>query len=540
MRRGVALALLLALAAIPGCKSAESYRTEADRDVLRLVEDRRAKLSLDERTFTIEPDPASLRQRILRGETSSTGPLSLVQCLEIAAENSRQYQDQKEELYLSALDLTLERWRFGVITNGAIATAIEGTGSEGDTASGSAGFGFSKLLGTGASILGDIGLNLARTLTFSDGWHPVSDFGGSITQPLLRGFGRSIVEEPLTQAERDLVYAVRSFERFRRTFAVDAATRYYAILEAKDAMTNQERNVESLTQLTLRNRALADAGRLSDIDVGQARQDELSSRNNLLTAQERLQRDIDSFKLFLGLPIPTELELEPGALAELSREELAELHLAEGEATAFALANRLDYLNTQDRRADSQRRVDVAADNLRAGLSLRAEARATSLDGKPLEYNFQDTTWALTATLDLPLDRLPERNAYRAALIAREASTRSAEQLGDTIQADLREELRQLQTRRESYSIQQNAVELAQKRIESTRLKLEAGRADTRSLLEAERSLLQAQNSATTALIDYTLARLALFRDMELLRVDSAGIRMEEGLLSGAGEGPKP
>ena len=52
--------------------------------------------------------------------------------------------------------------------------------------------------------------------------------------------------------------------------------------------------------------------------------------------------------------------------------------------------------------------------------------------------------------------------------------------------------------------------------------------------------MLSAQNSATSALIDYTLERLALFRDMELLRVDGAGIRMDESLLNGAGEGPKP
>ena len=78
-----------------------------------------------------------------------------------------------------------------------------------------------------------------------------------------------------------------------------------------------------------------------------------------------------------------------------------------------------------------------------------------------------------------------------------------------------------------SYEIQKNAVELAQKRIESASLKLDAGRADTRSLLEAQRSLLDAQNSATSALVEYSLARINLFRDLELLRVDAQGLRIE-------------
>ena len=103
------------------------------------------------------------------------------------------------------------------------------SGDEADTASGGTRFSLRRLLGNGAVITGDIGLNFLRTLTSSDGWHPTSDFGGTITQPLLAGSSRAIVLEPLTQTERNLVYAVRSFERFRRTFSVDVANRFYRL-----------------------------------------------------------------------------------------------------------------------------------------------------------------------------------------------------------------------------------------------------------------------------------------------------------------------
>ena len=42
----------------------------------------------------------------------------------------------------------------------------------------------------------------------------------SLTQPLLRGGGWAVTLEPLTQAERTLVYAVRSYARFRENFYV--------------------------------------------------------------------------------------------------------------------------------------------------------------------------------------------------------------------------------------------------------------------------------------------------------------------------------
>lgn len=528
MFRSASLAAgLLAIACASACKGPADYRADADREALALVESRRAKLALGDGSFSIEPPEGSLRQRLLRGEVQATQPLGLVECLEIAAENSRDYQRRKEDLYLSALDLTLERWRFGWQPDATVDARVDGVGGEAQETSGGARLSIDRLLGNGMRIAGDIGLGFTRSLLSSDGWHPVSDFGGSITMPLLAGSSRAIVEEPLTQAERNLVYSVRTFERFRRTFAVDVATRYYRLVQQYDAVANQERNYESLKLLRERNEELAKAGRLSDIDVGQARQDELSSKNSLLGARERLANQADDFKLFLGLPIETELVFQEGALAGLGGDELEKIELDEARATQFALDHRLDYLNTADQSADSDRKVKVAEDALRTGLTLEANARATSDDGQPFDYDFGESTWSLAAALDLPIDKLPQRNTYREALVAREAAVRAAEQSADQIQNDLRELLRSVESRVSSYEIQKNAVELAQKRIESASLKLEAGRADTRSLLEAQRSLLEAENSATSALVEYTLARMNLFRDLELLRVDTQGIHYE-------------
>jgi outer membrane protein TolC len=527
-----ALTLGLVFAFAAGCKSSETLRKEADDDVRLLVESRRAKLSLDDGSFTIDPNPQSLRQRILRGELKSTEPLTLITVLDIAAENSREYQRRKEALYLDALDLTLERWRFGIQPDATVDAAVAGVGSEAKVATVNPRLHFDKLLGTGAKIVGDIGLNFARALTFSEsGFHDNSSLFFSITQPLLRGAGSLIVEEPLTQAERDVFYAVRTFERFRRGFAVDVATRYYRLAQGADAIANQERNYESLVELRQRNEELARAGRLSDIDVGQARQDELRSKNSLLEERERFANLEDDFKLFLGLPVDTQLVYPTGVLAELSALGLQASQLEEEASVAYALVNRLDHLNLVDAQADAERRVRITADALRAGLDLRAEWGALSGTEDALNYDFDKAAWSLSAALDLPIDQLPARNTYRQALIEFDVAARQAEQSVDQIRADLRQELRGLASQTSSYEIQQNAVALAERRIESTQLKLEAGRADTRDLLEAQSALLDAQNAATNALVEYTLGQLALYRDLELLRVDETGLHADEALI---------
>jgi outer membrane protein TolC len=197
-------------------------------------------------------------------------------------------------------------------------------------------------------------------------------------------------------------------------------------------------------------------------------------------------------------------------------------------------------MTAQDQVDDADRKAYVAADTLRAFLSVHGVANIQSQDGKPLKYDFRDLSWAVGADMTLPFERLPQRNQYRESLINEAAAMRSRDLSEDQIRADLRDDLRLAATRRDSYTIQQDAVDLAQKRIESTSLNMEAGRADTRDLLEAQDSLLLAQNAVTSALIDYTLARLNLFLDMELLSFDKDGIHVQPERLETPDTGPIP
>ena len=131
------------------------------------------------------------------------------------------------------------------------------------------------------------------------------------------------------------------------------------------------------------------------------------------------------------------------------------------------------------------------------------------------------------AKLVSSLSIVPARNAYRTSMINLVTARRSLEQLQDSITADLRDELRETRSQLEAYQIQLNSVELAERRIESAALNLEAGRADTRDILEAQEDLLAAQNAATSTLINFWMARYDLYLDMESLRVEETGIRIE-------------
>ena len=58
-------------------------------------------------------------------------------------------------------------------------------------------------------------------------------------------------------------------------------------------------------------------------------------------------------------------------------------------------------------------------------------------------------------------------------------------------------------------------------------MNLEAGRLETDRFLTAQRDLTAARNAFVSASVDYTLARLRLFQDLELLTVDEQGLTID-------------
>jgi hypothetical protein len=79
----------------------------------------------------------------------------------------------------------------------------------------------------------------------------------SVSIPLMRGSGRHIVTEPLTQAERNVVYAMWDFEHYKKTFAVRVARDYLAVLRRLDEVVNSRENYRSVISSARRSRGLA-------------------------------------------------------------------------------------------------------------------------------------------------------------------------------------------------------------------------------------------------------------------------------------------
>lgn len=603
--------LFVLLVAQTGCRSPAAYRKEADQLVVEIIREKQEQALNRTEPFDIERPGDLLRRRLLMDQNlPCTGPeslgtdrlrmvdhwpeadypvalsgsasdmiilpdepvkLSLEQALQVAARNSPDYQTRKETIFRTALDLDLERDAFRNTFLGQVRQLLGTDGSGRQRVTGTetgAEAGWSRKLATGAALSTALAVDLANLLTSGGASSLGLAADASISIPLLRGSGRHIVTEPLTQAERNVVYAIFDFERFKRTFAVRVAQAYFSVLQQMDAVENAEENYRSLIASANRSRRLADAGRLPEIQVDQALQDELSARNRWISSKEAFEDRLDAFKSAMGLPPDARIEpdraeleqlrvraekvvkeiAEPGEtnestkvppadapieLAPPSGEDAGPLELDVAVAVRVALDNRLDLRSAMGAVYDAQRQVVVAADGLGAELTLFGSAAVgerRSLDAATsddAELRFDQGRYAGLLTLDLPFERTAERNAYRKTFIDLEKAVRDVQVLEDQIKLAVQNELRALLTSRESLKIQAQAVVVAQKRVRSSNLFLEAGRAEIRDLLEAQEALLAAQNALTAAVIAYRIAELQLQRDMGVLHVNHAGLWQE-------------
>ncbi|MEQ8764518.1 MAG: TolC family protein [Planctomycetota bacterium] len=456
--------------------------------------------------------------------------LTLRDCLEVAAENSRPFQDQRESVYRTVLSLTLQRWNFSIQNFGFLSSrwnyqGKDSAGNDVQTVSVNPNYTVSRRFEQGASVVFNIGASLLRTITGGGNDSDVSLLGLSMTQPLLRGAG-VVASESLTQAERSALYAIRSFERFKKILAVQVTSEYYRVLQARTQVDNEQRNLAQLEISLGRSDALAAAGRLPEFQVDQTRQQVLSARSRLISARVSYLNALDRFKVTLGLPPEAPVDLDRSDLEVLPDPGEEELEIAVPVAVRYALRTRLDLQNTIDQVVDAERKVNVAANDLETELNLVGNMDVTSRSNRLGELRFDEARYSAGLDLDLPFSRLPERNNYRTSLINLQAAQRDEILSRDQISLDIRVLIRSLELARETITIQKNAVDLAERRVQSTKLLLEAGRVTSRDLLESQQALVDSQNSLVRSRVDYLVNQLELLRDLEMLSIEPGGLNI--------------
>ncbi len=383
--------VVLLLAAAVGCNRAH-YRCQADREVYGAVACATADPRWSLEDFSIQPDPASRmydpddpdappmppddpesheRMHYVDGKRGwkywhrngdtpyvenpvwrvylprdDDGVVNLDRqgAMQLALLHSRQYQSHLEELYLSALQVTFERFRFDTQFFGGTTTnyAADGPlrfGNSQSTLSHVNELEARRLFASGGELLVGLANSLVWQFSSPDTYRTNTLLDFSLVQPLLRAGGRAVVMERLTASERALLANVRQMEQFRRGFYLEVVAGrnagpgparagvgipsisvsgggiggFLALLQRQIVIRNQQVNVQvvqsNLDQLDALFRFNRLDSRTGKLQVEQARQQLLDSQSQLVALEADYGDRLDSFKVLLGLPPDLEMKI---------------------------------------------------------------------------------------------------------------------------------------------------------------------------------------------------------------------------------------
>ena len=281
----------------------------------------------------------------------------------LALMNARFYQFNLENVYLAALPVTLQRFSFepqfyasmgpttgvpqrwqpaagfpstpGVVSSPGLgftyATRFAPTGQVSGLNLGTVA-GFGKLFNSGGQLLMGFANEVAFNFLNKNPAQPtvISALPISFVQPLLRGGGRAVILEPLTQAERNLLYAVRTFALFRQQFFVvtltggtiqnfgntfnlagfsapgntDPTVGFIPVVFNLVEIEVDRRNLFFLESLAKLYQELiqGEASGLSRLQVDQVMQQLISGRQALFADKITYRTQLDQFKMQMGLP----------------------------------------------------------------------------------------------------------------------------------------------------------------------------------------------------------------------------------------------
>lgn len=448
--------------------------------------------------------------------------LDLAAVLAQSQRTGREFLDAQEDYILSAISLLRERHLWGPRFFNDTTLQVAGQGDEGSYDSAATLINELRLtqrLPSGGDVAARWIVNATEQLRSSatEDYRQSSRLVLDGNIPLLRGAG-SVAREDLIQAERDLVYAAREFEAFRRSYMVDIASQYFNLLQTAASIRNQQQQLESLRKNLERQIARQEAGEIAKFERSITESSVLSANNRLQGAFENYVVSLDSFKIRLGIDPTTPVALAPLTL------ELTDPVATPVEAAQLALLYRLDLQTTRDRVLDARRAVANSRNNLLPDLNAFAEVGLpTDPDEREggLEFDPDSMNYLAGLRFSLPLDREIERLGLRSSQIALERSVRNFERARDQVVVDARSRLRSIEVARFQLILAERQVEINELRLEEQEIR--SDEITPQEFVDTLAELLDARNARDAAQTDLRVAILRYLRDTGQLRIGRNG-----------------
>ena len=355
-----------------------------------------------------------------------------------------------------------------------------------------------------------------------------SNFAGSYTQPLLRGFKiDNFRHQVLTSQNNQVIADIQLREQITLTSqAVRFA--YYDLVGAIEGLKVAQLSLELSRQSLKDNQTRVEVGTMAPIDIIEAQAEVASVEESVIQAEARISTVQDRLRALVLNPSQADfwsVRLEPAeapVLAPVAIDVDAAVQNALANRTDLARARKqLDNVNVDLRFAENQRlpALDMVATYNLIGLAgTQFEFDRTSQAFPPpvlsqSQRSFSDAladvfgnnfrTWSFQFQFSYPIGRSTADAAVAANRLERQRGTNDLRNLELQVATAVRDAARQVGTNLKRVEATRKAREFAERRLEAEQKRMTVGLSSTFQLFQAQRDLARQRQNELNAVVDY-------------------------------------
>ncbi len=325
-----------------------------------------------------------------------------------------------------------------------------------------------------------------------------------LSQPLLRGRGRSVARRGLTSAEVRLTDATREQTLSEQQVTVEVVGVYYRLVAQQRLAEIADKSLERARRLLEASTAKLSVGRVSQLDVFRAQQLVALAEGHLLDARGAVEDGKDQLRSLVGEGAEFDFEVDP----EIPK---GGGSMPSEDAVKIALERRLELRGAAEALAESERAAAFANNHLlpQVDVNLTVTQRDTS-NSLASSFKLDNFRFATFFAISLPSDRTSQKIEFHNALIERDRRRRALETLRMRIAEEARRAVRQQQRLLKALEMADTSVEFAGKELEVADLRHQRGLSNNLDVVNAEGSLLAAEGRRLSVQAELAAARLGL------------------------------
>jgi len=353
-----------------------------------------------------------------------------------------------------------------------------------------------------------------------------SQLSFSLSQPLLKGFGSFATNKDIYITLNDYKSNKQQLRKTIIDLIYNVEQNYWNLVYAYQNKDAQQKALERATDLLKQNEIKVRVGAAAPIDILSAKAEKANFESTVIQAEQQVQTAEEALKKILNI-VQEDYTINP-----IDKPEIKKITVDFNKFLLEALNNRPDIIQAKLDLENQNIRVRYARNQMLPSLNLTASYFTVGrggdqliLEGNPFTGNQQVVgsikkdiwdsinetvsnlyqNYSVSLNLSLPLSLKRERAQLMQAQINLKKSLLSLKKIENTIYSDVKEALKELETREKIVDANRITLELRDQHLKAEHKKLSVGLATNFDVINAQRDYLTALSSELNSRIQYKM-----------------------------------